>query len=285
MEIRGRQALQAVVRDITERKQAEAELRQYREHEYQVRQIERELEFARQIQMSLLPLEAPDVPGLDMSGFSQPARHAGGDFFNYFVFGPDHVGIAAGDVSGKGIHAALMMALSVGMLTNQVRRDITPGALLAELNAHIRPHTLRNKLNTALCYVAARIEASGWVIRVANAGFVAPLARRSDGQVEWLDTGGLPLGTQADATYAELEYALAPGAVLVLSSDGISEAKDSSGALYGFHRLEHCLARAPRGSAREIQDWILADVRAFVGDAEPHDDLTLVVVAVKDSER
>jgi len=243
---------------------------------------EREMEIAHQIQVSLLPAEAPEIGGLDIAGFSQATRHVGGDFYNYFVFDWDHLGVAIGDVSGKGIQAALMMALSFGLLTNQVRRDVDPADLLLEMNMLIHPHTRRTRLNTALCYLTLKQAGQVWEIRIANAGLIAPLIRHADGAVEWMDLCGLPLGVQMKYDYCTTSQQLEIGSVLVLGSDGVVEAMNPSGELYSFDRLTACLANAPReGTAREIRDWILADVRTFVSGAEANDDITLVVVALE----
>ncbi|MBN1888028.1 MAG: SpoIIE family protein phosphatase [Thermoflexales bacterium] len=241
---------------------------------------EREMAIAYQLQASLLPAEVPAIDGLDIAGFSQSARHVGGDLYNYFVFDQDRLGIAVGDVSGKGIQAALMMALSFGLLTNQVRRDSTPADLLAEMNVQIYPHTCRTRLNTALCYLALERSDQGWQAYVANAGLIAPLLRHADGRVEWLDLGGLPLGVQMKSDYGSASHRLVPGGLLILSSDGIVEAMNPAGQLYSFDRLTACVAAAPLGaSACQVRDWILADVRAYAGGAEVNDDLTLVVVS------
>jgi serine phosphatase RsbU (regulator of sigma subunit) len=261
-------------------------------HEYEMNQVERELEIARRIQVSLLPSEAPTLDGLDIAGYSQPARLVGGDFYNYFAFCEgQQVGLAVGDTSGKGMESALMMALSFGLLANQALPDVDPPALLSELNKEIHPHTRRSGLNTALCYaLLERLETSpgrsdqaGWRVRVANAGLLSPLICSPAGTVEWMDVNGLPLGASQDSTYSAWEGTLAPGSALILSSDGLVEAKNVLGDMYGFDRLlEHAVTRPPAGSsARQLLDWILADVRAFMGDAEMYDDLTLIVAVVE----
>lgn len=251
-------------------------------YEMEIKQLEQELETARQIQMSLLPSTMPELQGLHLSAISRPARHVGGDFYNYFVFDSNCLGVAVGDVSGKGMQAALMMALSFGLLTNGVRRDTTPSALLNALNSELSPHTRHNRMNTALSYLTLeRANGNGlWNLRVANAGLIAPLIRHRSGQVEWLDIGGLPLGMVAGVEYGVLQQTLAPGDLLVLSSDGIVEAMNPANEMYGFDRLVECLTAAPLLTALELQKWVLADVRTFVGQAEPHDDMTMVVVQV-----
>ncbi|MBN1887988.1 MAG: SpoIIE family protein phosphatase [Thermoflexales bacterium] len=258
-------------------------------HEYELDQVERELEIARRIQVSLLPSESPTLDGLDIAGYSQPARQVGGDFYNYFVFGEgQQVGLAVGDTSGKGMESALMMALSFGLLANQALSDVSPPALLAELNKEILPHTRRSGLNTALCYTLLERLASPpdggawWQVQAANAGLLSPLICNPAGMVEWVDLKGLPLGASEDSLYEVWEGSLAPGSALILSSDGLVEAKNVLGDMYGFDRLvEHVTAKPPgRFAARELLEWILAGVCAFMGDAEMYDDLTLIVAVV-----
>ncbi|MBN1888907.1 MAG: SpoIIE family protein phosphatase [Thermoflexales bacterium] len=247
--------------------------------ERQVRDAE--LDTARRLQTSLLPPGAPDMPGLEMAGLSQPARLVGGDFYDYFAFDADYLGIATGDVAGKGMQAALLMALVAGLLTTRVQRHTRPDALLMTLNAELHPHTLRSRLNTAFSYLTLERHAATWKLCVANAGMVAPLVRRAAGSVEWLEVGGLPLGLAEAASYTELRQTLRTGDALVLSSDGIVEAMNAAGELYGFERLAARLAEAPSGAdAAELQEWIMSGVRAFVGAAEASDDLTLVVIVM-----
>ncbi len=256
-------------------------------YEYEMKEIAREMEIARQIQVSLLPLDAPKLLGLDIADISQPARQVGGDFYNYFVFSGDKLGLAVGDVSGKGMQAALMMALAFGLLTNEVRRELAPAVFLSRLNEKLWPYTQRNKMNTALAYMVLEPpeneDAGWWDLQVANAGVVSPLIRYNDGTVEWLNIGGLPLGTMQDAQYVGVRHPLSPGDMVILSSDGVVEAMNEEGELYGFERLTECVANAPRRGAWDILEWVLNDARDFVGDAEMHDDLTLIVVLVRDN--
>lgn len=247
------------------------------------KRLEEELETARRIQTSLLPMDVPEIPGLDIAGFSKPAREVGGDFYNYFVFNRTDVGVAVGDVSGKGMQAALMMALSVGLLTTKLHKEMLPADLLAALNTELQPHTSRNWMNTAFSYVMLQpAEEHEWTMCAANAGMLAPFIRRKNGQVEWLEISGLPLGMTDEITYDELDNMLAPGDVMVLGSDGVVDAENSRGEMYGTERLEHIVSRAPNRSARAMLKHILDDVQDFVGTAEAADDLTLVVVLARE---
>lgn len=246
--------------------------------------LEQELETARQIQMSLFPPEPPKIQGLDLSGVSFPARQVGGDFYNYFVFDANQMGIAVGDVSGKGMQSALMMALSFGLLSIEARPDIMPAPLLSVINNELRAHTARNKKNTALSYLKLFREqdnrCSQWKFSVANAGLIAPVLRKHDGTIVWLDVHGLPLGMVIDLQYDDFQGILEPGDVLFLMSDGLVEAMNAANDMYGFDRLTASLANISSQNAQGMQDALLDDVRRFIGDTEAHDDLTLVVVLV-----
>jgi sigma-B regulation protein RsbU (phosphoserine phosphatase) len=230
-------------------------------------------------------MRVPEIPGLDITGFSYPAQQVGGDLYNYFVFDQEHLGIAIGDVSGKGMQAALMMALSVGLVTTNVRKHMSPAELLSTLNAELEPHMQRNWMNTALSYLTLKRHHTtrpAWEFWVANAGLVAPLVRRSSGALEWLDVRGLPLGMTDDIEYGELHGTLGPGDIMLLSSDGVIEATNTQGHMYGADRLSACFAEISELSAQAILNRVLKDVQMFVGDAEATDDLTMVVIVVQE---
>ena len=247
--------------------------------------LDEELTTAWRIQTSLLPVSVPDIPSLDVAGFSYPARRVGGDFYNYFTFDREHLGVAVGDVSGKGMQAALMMALSVGLLTTKVRKEMSPSELLATLNFELHPHMQRNWMNTALSYVTlcpSQNTPHAWDLAVANAGLVAPLIRRKNGIPEWLDVRGLPLGMIEEIQYDKIHDMLVPGDMIFLSSDGVVEASNGNGEMYGPERLAACVASASNHSAQNMLKCILDDVHTFVGDAEAADDMTMVVIIVQD---
>ncbi len=243
--------------------------------------LEHELETARQIQMSLFPPDVPKIAGLDISGLSFPARQVGGDFYNYFEFDRQRIGIAVGDVSGKGLQSALMMALSFGLLSIEARSAVSPAALLRILNTELRSHTERNKKNTALTYLhLAASHEDQWEFSAANAGLIAPLLRRKEGALEWLDTSGLPLGMVTEPQYSNVQGLLRPGDLIVLMSDGLLEAMNATRELYGFERLEACLSTGTFRNAQAARDAILQDVQRFTGAIEAHDDFTLVIVMI-----
>ncbi len=249
--------------------------------------MEQELQMAQQIQKSLLAFDVPNIPGLDIAGVSQPAREVGGDFYNFSVFNERHLGIAVGDVSGKGMQAALMMSLSFGLLANEVRHSMTPAALMTAMNKELRAHTQHSKMNTALGYITidkSDMNGNGqWHVRAANAGLIAPLVRHRNGEVEWVDVVGLPLGTVEGLTYTELEFPVFPGDLVLLTTDGIIEAMNEKGEMYGFIRLAKSIEAANYANAQTLLSDVMEKVKVFVGKAEVHDDVTMVAIMVKSS--
>ncbi len=268
-QLRGRLIL---LHDITDRKKAEAAVQAA---------LQKEMSLARNIQMSLLPQTAPNIPGLDIAATSLPAREVGGDLYTFYDLPDGGYGLAIGDVTGKGIPAALYMAVSTTMLEAKAPYIPDVAQLLNEMNVALFPHMQPNRMNTALCCVRLEPGDGRCTAHIANAGMVAPILRRG-GQCEYLDVGGVPVGTiRTGLPYHALTLLLQPGDELVLSSDGIVEAMNAAGELYGFERLLARVQSAAGYSAREVQEWVLSDVSKFAGAAEQHDDMTLVVVMVR----
>ncbi len=257
--------------------------------------LQQELTIAKEIQQNLLPPPRPTWPDLDVVCFMTPAHEVGGDFYTYHAFlsspngGPEarllgRYAVAIGDVSGKGMPAALLMATSLVSLQAVVGQALAPARLLAYLDEAILPYTrTRFRQNCALCYVEITPgPPAEWLMRVANAGCVAPLIRRAGGSVEWVEAGGFPLGVglSAQAGYTEIELPLRANDIIILTSDGVVEAKNSSGEILGFERLEHLVATGPQDCAEAMLNHLRLAVLAFVDQAELHDDLTIVVVQV-----
>jgi len=274
----------AVQRELIERKRAQAAEQEA---------LRREIDVARNIQMSLLPQALPNIPGTHIVGLCVPAREVGGDLYGYYELQKTDLNpqggyaIAIGDVTGKGIPAALYMAVSTTILAARAPFVPDVAQLLGEINTILYPYMSPNQMNTALCYVRLEPEPGNhYTAHIGNAGLIAPILKRGT-QCEYLDVSGLPLGIKpAQSPYRVLKLPLQPGDVLVLSSDGVVEAKNTVGEMYSFERL---LARVSSaacdntlyGCAHKIHQWILADVLTFIGDVELHDDLTFIVM-VKD---
>lgn len=241
--------------------------------------LQQEIELARQTQERLLPTTAPRFPGWDLAGLSLTAEEVGGDFFGYFPLGHHRLAIAVGDVTGKGMAAALLMSGSVIALASAVATAPRPLSLLALVNKVILPYTGKNQ-NTALCYTV--LHQDGYLL-TANAGGIEPLVRRADGSLEWITVEGLPLGILPDILYREVSCQLRPGDTVVFISDGLVEARNRHGEMYGFERLEAALCNASfeRG-AQSIANHLMREMWQFSGAIPPHDDVTLVVAQMRD---
>jgi len=250
------------------------------EIEQQNERLRHGLELARDIQQGLLPSAPPwQTEMLSVYGRSLPANEVGGDFYTYLTLPGGRAAIAIGDVSGKGVAAALLMALTSSSLESQARAIDAPSALLYALNGELRQRLQANQMNAALLIAVYNPERA--TMTVANAGMVAPLIarRQPGGGVEccFVDVWGLPIGTPLDARYLDVEVPVAPGDTVLFLSDGIVEAHNERGELFGFERLEALVAALPVGlSVAEVVGRILDAVLGFVGKAEPHDDITII---------
>ena len=245
--------------------------------------FKRDLEIARSIQMSLLPTRDPQVAGLDIVGFSIPADQVGGDFYHYIEFEDGRLGVMVGDVSGKGVSAALFMAVSVSTLRAQAPAFRDPAALLSNLNSVLYPQLGRSHMNAAMLYSILEPGAAGgaWRLRVSNAGLIAPLMCHNR-QCDYVDATGLPVGATLDASYYERTLELVSGDVVILSTDGIVEAKNEKNEMLGFERLEQIVqSHAAQAGAQDIAEHIKSHVEKFVGRTAWQDDITIVIVRVK----
>ncbi|NJN66085.1 MAG: SpoIIE family protein phosphatase [Chloroflexaceae bacterium] len=240
--------------------------------------LENELALARSIQQGLLPPSCPSWPGLDVVCYSKPALEVGGDFYSYHTFAHGHVALAVGDVSGKGVAAALLMAAGLSLFAATLSQDLSPGGRLAYLDQALVPYTRTRHQNCALSYV----ELNTRTLRVVNAGCIPPFIRRMHGAVEWPDVSGFALGygLGSQCGYQEKVLDLPPGDLVVLISDGLVEAKNAQGDMFGFERFERAVAGGPIVSAQAMLSHLLAELAAFIGTTTPHDDITMVVFRV-----
>jgi serine phosphatase RsbU (regulator of sigma subunit) len=242
------------------------------------RRLEKELAIAREIQASFLPKRAPEVPGFDLAGATQPHDEVGGDYFDFIRVSDARLGIAIADVSGKGIPAALIMAGFRMSLLAEIRNEFTMRAVMRKVNSLLHESTERDKFVTMFYGV---LDWKNRSLSFSNAGHNPPLLLRADGRVQYLLEGGVALGVLPDARYEERPVALHPGDVLLLYTDGVSEAELPSGEQFGTERLERCLKRLADGTAHEILKGVVDEVTAYAGEHGVTDDLTLVVVKVK----
>ncbi|TCO50202.1 serine phosphatase RsbU (regulator of sigma subunit) [Kribbella antiqua] len=252
------------VGQLVRQQQAEARTRQ---------RFEQELEVARLIQQNFLPKTLPELSGWQVAACYQPAREVGGDFYDVIPLAGGQVGFVIGDVTDKGVPAALVMAATRSVLRASAQRLIDPGAVLERVNEHLCPDMPAKMFVTCLYGV---LDPATGHFRFANAGHDLPYVKTAEGSVE-LRARGMPLGLMTGMKYEERETLLAPGESLLLHSDGIVEAHDPQGQMFGFPRLKELVARYPGGG--ELIDLVLADLHAHTGpDAEQEDDITMVVL-------
>ena len=241
--------------------------------------MQNDLETAREIQRQLLPTGAKEVPGLDLATAYIPARELGGDFYDLLPYGIGRLGIAMGDVSGKGTAAALYGSLAIGILREVVNdRQGSPAEMLDVLNGRLLAARLDARF---IAMHFAVYDAALRELSISNAGGTLPLLLRN-GIVTEIQVSGVPLGLLPDAEYEEVTLALLPGDVIVLASDGIHESTNKELEEYGSDRLKSLLSQvAPFDPGYTIAQRIVKATDEFAGiGLAPHDDRTLLILRV-----
>ena len=242
-------------------------------------ETEQALEEARQIQQGLLPTEIPQIPGYEISGAWKPARLVGGDYFDVLDFGQDRMGLCIADVAGKGMPAALLMSNLQAAIRSLATESERPEELCARLNQLVCSNTAPDKFIT-LFY--GLVDAPNRKLVYSNAGHNSPILLRRDGSSSRLPEGGAALGIFPEWRYEAGEVQLYAGDLLVLFTDGVTEAMTSQGEEFGEERLLALMTAGPELGAAELQQKILQAVTEFsAGDLQ--DDATLIVVAVNES--
>ncbi len=239
------------------------------------RRLEKELAIARDIQRSFLPAEAPRIPGFDLAGTSISHDQVGGDYYDFITVSDTRLGLAIADVSGKGIPAALLMAGFRMSLLAEIRNEFAIRAVMRKVNLLLHESTERDRFVTAFY---ALLDWRNGVLTFANAGHNPPLLLRADGTTDSLIEGGVALGVLEDARYEERPLAIGHGDILVMYTDGVSEAEDEHNEQFGPERIEQVVRANPGHTARELTQGIVAAVLDWAGEKGPGDDLTLLVV-------
>ncbi len=252
------------VAQLVREQQAEAKERE---------RVHQEMQVAALIQQTLLPRDLPSISGWGIDAFYRPARAVGGDFYDFIHLDDGRLGVVIGDVTDKGVPAALVMATCRSMLRAAAHNHSSPGAVLSEVN-----NALVSEIPPAMfvtCLYAIVDTHTGEIV-FANAGHNLPYVRNSSGVAE-LRATGMPLGLMLGMTYDERTHTLDAGDVMVLTSDGITEAHNVEGEMYGFPRLMGRVGVKPKDG--DVVSALVADLEQFTGpDAEQEDDITLVVV-------
>jgi len=240
--------------------------------------IEQELRVARRIQQASLPKEVPELEGWQISPFYQPAREVGGDFYDFHPLSEDRLGLVVGDATGKGVPAALVMSTTCGMLQLAAQASdssSSPGEVLKLVNEALLVRIPSNMFVT--CFYTILDPNSG-SLTYANAGHDLPYLNRSgDDDAEELRARGMPLGLMPEMSYEEGEVSLREGNCILFYSDGLVEAHDPKGEMFGFPRLRDLVSdHAEEGF---LGDFLMEELYSFVGEGwEQEDDITLLTL-------
>jgi PAS domain S-box-containing protein len=284
----------AMYHDITELKRVEEEVKQLnkdlenrvaerseqlksamakQQQEAQERErIEQELRVARLIQHTLLPKSLPELEGHKIAVYYQPAREVGGDFYDFLQLPDGRLGLIVGDVSGKGVPAAIVMAITRTMLRAAYHLS-SPGEILEQVNNNLFPDIPPNMFVTCL---AAILNCRTGRLQYANAGHDLPYLRHADGVSE-LRATGVPLGLMPGMSYEEKEITLKPGESVLLYSDGLVEAHSPRREMFGFPRMQGLVGAHPGGAT--LIDSLLSELEQFTGEEwEQEDDITLLTL-------
>ena len=254
--------------------------RLYQAVKRQERQLEKDIAMAREVQLRLLPTDAPSHPHAEMAVRFLPARTIGGDLYDFLDYGPNRTAIVLGDVSGKAAPAALFAALVSGIMRAAAAQQPDPAQMLKLLNDAMQERKLESQYVTMLF---ALWNDENQTLQVANSGAVQPVFCRA-GQSDTVRAEGFPLGMFPDVTYEELSVATQPGDAIVFVSDGILDAENEKEEMYGQDRLAGLLCASRGLPALEIADAILADVARFQGSKDRFDDETIIVLRVREAE-
>jgi serine phosphatase RsbU (regulator of sigma subunit) len=235
--------------------------------------IEQELRVARSIQHASLPKEVPQLEGWQISPYYQPAREVGGDFYDFHFLSEGRVGLVVGDATGKGVPAALVMSTACGMLRLAAQSYSSPGEILQRVNEALFPNIPPNMFVTCLYGV---LDPKSGRFTYANAGHDLPYLHRN-GEAEELRATGMPLGLMPGMSYEQKETILHTGEAALFYSDGLVEAHDPKGEMFGFPRLQALVAE--HGGERSLGDFLLEELYTFVGEGwEQEDDITLLTL-------
>jgi serine phosphatase RsbU (regulator of sigma subunit) len=235
--------------------------------------VEQELMVARSIQQASLPKEVPQLEGWQIAPYYQPAREVGGDFYDFHLLPEGQLGLVVGDATGKGVPAALVMSTTCGMLRLAAQGSSSPGQMLRGVNEVLFPNIPSNMFVT--CFYAILDPKSGR-LSYANAGHDLPYLHRN-GDTEELRARGMPLGLMPKMSYEEKETILHSGEAALLYSDGLVEAHDPAGEMFGFPRLRALIAE--HGEKLSLADLLLEELYSFAGERwEQEDDITLLTL-------
>jgi serine phosphatase RsbU (regulator of sigma subunit) len=252
-------------------------LERARQHEQilETRRLEEELSIAKRIQQSFLPRKRPQLAGFDISGINIPSEEVGGDYYDFISIIDNQLGIAIGDVAGKGIPAAFIMASFRASLIAEIRNNYAIRSIMFKVNNLLFESTDPEIYVTAVYGV---LDTKNRIFTFANAGHNAPILRRTSGEMKYLIEGGVALGTFQNSVYEERPLLFNKGEVMVFYTDGVTEAKNDKEEEFGTKRLKQVIEDSHRLTATQIQENICKGVEEFTGHSHPADDLTIMVI-------
>lgn len=240
--------------------------------------VKQELDIARNVQTTFLPNTTPDITGFDSAAVCYPAQETGGDYYDIICLDDERTAIAIGDVSGKGIQAAFYMTFIKGVIHSLCSIFPSPKMMLFRVNKLFNQHATRGTFISMIYGVLNSTEKTFTYIRAGH----NPMLYKNNGEVKWMQPKGVAIGmSKGEAFNKVMEEAtikLEKGDVLVLYTDGITEAQNEEGEFYDEKRLFKLIKREKTNSAKELRDLIIEDVRTFIGGALQYDDMTLVVI-------
>jgi len=251
---------------------------QLREESEMAQRLFREMEIARDVQQRLLPQVLQPIPGLDYAGYCRSAELVGGDYYDFLPMPDGKLLFTLGDVSGKGIAAAVLMAgIQASLRSQVVRAPTSVAALIGDLNKAVYSFSTADKYSTLVCGL---LGVSTRKLSYVNAGQVPPMLVRSDGQVDRLGRSGFPVGMFDFGEYEQGEAQLEPGDAVVCFSDGISEATNAASEMWDDAEVDK-IGRTCRGlTAQQMIDKFVQAADRFMGEAQQADDMTLIAIRV-----
>jgi sigma-B regulation protein RsbU (phosphoserine phosphatase) len=250
--------------------------RRYEENLKELAKREMELDIAKEVQTELFPKEIPRVPNLDLSAVCIPARGISGDYYDFLKFHEKKYGVVVADVSGKGISAALLMANLQALLKSQFHLHDSTAELCRKLNGQLLLSSGEGRYATLFYGLYCAEDEQLYYV---NAGHVPPLLFKHNGIAKLME-GGIPIGLLPEAEYTEGRMPIDDGDLLMIYSDGLSEARNGSEEEYGEQRLMDLVSRNKHMSVGQLQELVLADVRAWCGNQHLEDDATLVMAKI-----
>ncbi len=241
--------------------------------------LEKELQVAAEIQLSILPDELPKTEGVNFGACMLPARQVGGDFYDVFPITENHIGVLIGDVADKGVPSALFMARTHALIMAEADMDLPPGEVMVLVNKHI---TRLQKSSQFVTVLYGILDLSTNEFSYARAGHETPLIVHADGSVERMPhSPGMAIGLWETVKLDERSVQLAQGDTLLMYTDGMTDCRDPHGEAFGLERIKNLLSSFVKNNGQEICDQLLESLLQYQAGSKQDDDVTLVAIQIK----